>query len=99
MVIEGTDFRLTNDGVSSHFDLEVMRTVRPRGKPERQEWSDPLYGMPLERAIKIIINYRLDKKKDTYTLREYLESYKDQLNLLKETLKNYGIEEKIDAND
>jgi len=55
--------------------------------------------MPLERAIKIIINYRLDKKKDTYTLREYLESYKDQLNLLKETLKNYGIEEKVDAND
>ena len=86
MIIEGTDFRLTNDGMSSHFDLEVMRTVRPRGKPEREEWSDPLYGMPLERAIKIIINYRL-------------ESYKDQLNLLKETLKNYGIEEETDTND
>ena len=99
MIIEGTDFRLTNDGMSSHFDLEVMRTVLTRGKPEREEWSDPLYGMPLERAIKIIINYRLDKKKDTYTLREYLESYKDQLNLLKETLKNYGIEEETDTND
>lgn len=91
MTIEESDFRLTNDGTSSYFDLELMKTVRPRGKPERQEWGDPLYGMPLEHAIKIIINYRLDKKKDTYTLLEYLESYKDQLNQLRKILNNYGI--------
>lgn len=99
MIIEHSDFRLTNDGMSSHWDLELMRTVRPRGKPEREEWSDPLYGMPLERAIKIIINYRLNKKKDVYTLQEYLHEYKDQLNLLNKTLENYGNKEECSSDD
>lgn len=91
MVIEENDFRLTNDGMSTHWDLELMRTVRPRGKPEREEWSDPLYGVPLERAIKIIINYKLNKKQDTYSLEEYLNSYKEQLQLLQTKLDEYGI--------
>lgn len=91
MIIEESDFRLSNDGNSVHWDLELMRTVRPRGKPEREEWGDPLYGMPLERAIKIIINYRLNKKKDTYSLEAYLESYKEQLKQLRIKLEDYGI--------
>ena len=99
MIIEHSDFRLTNDGMSTCWDLEVMRTVRPRGKPEREEWSDPLYGMPLDRAIKIIINYRLNKRKDVYTLQEYLHQYKDELNKLNEILKNYGNEEKFSSDD
>lgn len=99
MIIEHSDFRLTNDGMSTCWDLEVMRTVRPRGKPEREEWSDPLYGMPLERAIKIIINYRLNKKKDVYTLQEYLHEFKDQLNLLNKTLESYGNKEECSSDD
>lgn len=91
MLIEGEDYRLSNDGESVHWDLELMRTVRPRGKPEREEFGDPLYGMPLERAIKIIINHRLSRKKEVYTLQEYLNSYKDEINKLKEILDHYEI--------
>lgn len=93
MTIEGKDFRLSNDGESTNWDLQIMRIVRPRGKPEREELSDPLYGMPLERAIQIIINSRLNKKQTSYELAEFLSAYRDQLNLLKQTLKSYGIEE------
>lgn len=89
MVIEGTDFRIYNDGMSCHFDLELMKTVKPRGKPERLEWSDPMYGMPLYRAIEIIANYRLDKKKDTYSLEEYISEFKKQINTLKQLVENY----------
>ena len=82
MLIEGEDYRLSNDGESVHWDL---------GKPEREEFGDPLYGMPLERAIKIIINHRLSRKKEVYTLQEYLNSYKDEINKLKEILDHYEI--------
>lgn len=99
MTIEGKDFRLSNDGESVHWDLQLVKIVRPRGKPEREELGDSMYGMPLERAIQIIINNRLSKKQDAYQLAEYLSNYKDQLNLLKETLRNYGIEEKISSDD
>ncbi len=89
MEINGEDYQLTNDGESMRWDLRLMKTVRPRGGPERQELGDPMYGMPLENAIKIIINYRLDKKKDTYTLKEYLDEYKKQVTLLRNILKSY----------
>lgn len=89
MEINGEDYQLTNDGESTHWDLKLMKTVKPRSGPERQELGQPMYGMPLEKAIKIIINYRLDKKKDTYTLSEYLTEYKKQVTLLKNILESY----------
>ena len=47
MVIEEADFRMTS-GASDHFwDLELLYTVRPKGKPERQEFKDAGFGMPL----------------------------------------------------
>lgn len=89
MEIKGEDYLITNDGESTHWDLRLMKTVRPRSGPPREELGDPMYGMPLEKAIKIIVNYRLDKKKDTYTLKEYLDEYKLQITLLKNILESY----------
>lgn len=82
MQIEESDFRLTNDGSSVHWDLELMKTVRPRGKPERQEFGDPMYGMPLEKCIKIIVNHRLAKQ-EKYTLKEFIEAYLKELDNVK----------------
>lgn len=87
MTIEQEDFRLTNDGQSNYWDLELLKTIRPKNSPERQEFQVIGYGYAFENALKVIINYRLSKKKDVYTLKEYLQDYKterDQLtNLLK----------------
>lgn len=88
MVIEQEDFRLTNDGLSSHWDLEVLKTIRPKGGPERQEFQIIGYGYSLDNALRVIINYRLAKKKDVYTLKEYLQDYKTVKDSLTNLLKN-----------
>ena len=88
MTIEQEDFRLTNDGVSSHWDLELLKTIRPKGGPERQEFQIVGYGYPLDHALRVIINYRLSKKKDVYTLKEYLQDYKTVKDSLTNLLKN-----------
>lgn len=76
MTIEQEDFRLTNDGQSAHWDLELLKTIRPKGGPERQEFQIVGYGYALESALAVIINYRLSKKQNAYTLKEYLQDYK-----------------------
>lgn len=48
MVIEEADFRLTSEVSDYFWDLELLYTVRPKGKPERQEFKNAGYGMPLE---------------------------------------------------
>lgn len=89
MVIEESDFRLSNDGESTHWDLELMRTVRPKGKPERQEFGDPMYGMPLEKCIKIITNYKLNKKKENWELKEFINEYLKELDKVKQLFKDF----------
>ena len=49
MVIEEADFRLTSEVSDYFWDLELLYTVRPKGKPERQEFKNAGYGMPLEK--------------------------------------------------
>lgn len=88
MTIEQEDFRLTNDGLSNHWDLEVLKTIRPKGGPERQEFQIIGYGYSLDSALRVIINYRLSKKKDVYTLKEYLQDYNTMKDSLTNLLKN-----------
>lgn len=86
MLIEEKDFRLTNDGESDYWDLELLKTVRPKGKPERQEFQLIGYGYSFEHALRVIANYRINAKKDVYTLSEYIQDYKqtiDSLNKLR----------------
>ena len=77
MIIEESDFRLENSSDFSQFwDLELLYTVKPKSGEARQEFKNSGYGLTLESAIKRVINYRLSKKKEIYTLKEYLEEYK-----------------------
>lgn len=76
MLIEEEDFRLSNDGESDYWDLELLKTVRPKGKPERQEFQVIGYGYSFPNALKVIANYRISVKKDVYTLSEYMQDYK-----------------------
>lgn len=71
MVIKGTDYELTPvSDESLHWDLRLMKTVKPRGGEPRQELGDPIYGLPLDSAIKHIIYYRAKKKyKDEETVK------------------------------
>ena len=64
MIIKGSDYELTPvSDESLHWDLRLMKVVKPRGGGEpREELGDPIYGIPLDSAIKHIIYYRAKKK-------------------------------------
>ena len=86
MLIEEADFRLSNDGESDYWDLELLKTIRPKGKPERQEFQVVGYGYSFSNALKVIANHRISLKQDVYTLQQYMQDYKkiiDQLSNLR----------------
>lgn len=88
MVIEESDFRLTSvNEYSTKWDLELLYTIRPKGKEARTEFKAVAYGLPLESALKRVINFRINNKhQDVISLRDYLKEYKDQLNQLNHLL-------------
>lgn len=90
MVIEESDFRLTSvNEFSTKWDLELLYTIRPKGKEARTEFKAVAYGLPLESALKRVINFRIgNKHQDAISLKDYLKEYKDQLNQLNHLL--YG---------
>ena len=84
MIIEEKDFRLTPVSESSPmFDLELLYTVRPKGKEARQEFKNVAYGISLESALKKIIQYRVSCKHDTIDLATYLKEFRNELDSLK----------------
>ena len=66
----------------------ILQTVKPKGKPERKEFQVEGYGMSLDSCMKKIINHRVAEKKEVYSLKEYFEEYKKELNKLECLLKN-----------
>lgn len=84
MTIEEKDFRLTPvNETSLKFDLELLYTVKPRGKEERQEFKNVAYGISLDHALKKIVQYRLSCKHDTISLINYFKEFKNELDSLK----------------
>lgn len=82
MIIEEKDFRLTPVSEESPmFDLELLHTIKPRGKESREEFKNSGYGLPLESAIKRIVMYRLSKKhkEEAINLNQFFKEYKTEL--------------------
>lgn len=90
MVIEEEDFRLTpiND-FCPHFDLELLYTIKPKGKETRKEFKTVAYGVSLESAIKKVIQHRINQKhnEEAITLKDYLKEFKEISQSLESTLK------------
>lgn len=80
MVIEESDFRLTQVSDSSCFwDLELLYTIRPKGKEARQEFKICGYGLTMSSAIQHIASFRISQKhpEDSITMKQYLKEYKE----------------------
>lgn len=86
MIIEESDFRLTSvNEYSTKWDLELLYTIRPKGKEARTEFKPVAYGLPLESALRRVVNFRINNKyKDSIKLKDYLKEYQDQINQLKQ---------------
>lgn len=79
MVIEESDFKMTRSS-GIFWDLELLYTVKPKDKPERQEFKDSGYGLTLEHCIKRIILHRLENNKEIYSLETFLDNYRKEVN-------------------
>lgn len=86
ITIEESDFKLTQTSDNSSFwDLELLYTIRPKGKDPREEFKIAGYGMTMEFCIKKIVNHRIAKKHpETINMKTYLTEYKQILKEISE---------------
>lgn len=78
MTIEEKDFRMTQISQSSPFwDLEVLKTIKPKGGVARQEFVNVGYGMTLAHCLRTIVSYRIAVKhsEDVVSMKQYLKEY------------------------
>ena len=96
MVIKGEDYELTPVSADSpHWDLRLMKTVKPRGGVPREELGDAMYGLPLSSAISRIIHYRTRKHfKDEETVK--LADYIKVLQIMDDRLRKELREQKVE---
>lgn len=85
MKIEEDDFIIeSSNDTCSLFDLQLLKTVKPKGGEERKEFQNYGYGMPMENCLKMIIKYKIEQKHpDVIDLKTYLNEYKQLILELK----------------
>lgn len=90
MIIEEPDFKMTSvDDTGDFWDLELLYTVKPKGKPEREEFKEMGYGLKFSTCVRKITNYRLSRKKEIRGFREYVLDYIKELDEIKILLKPF----------
>lgn len=93
MVIEGKFYRLTQISDSSPFwDLELLYTVRPKGKEARVEFKNAGYGMTLISALIACCSFATARKldKEVVTLKEYVDAYNKSKEEILSELKGFN---------
>ena len=85
MVIEEKDFRMTQISPSSPFwDLELLKTIKPKGGEARQEFTNVGYGMTLGHCLKSIVNFRIaSRHSESVQLIQYLKELIAELKVVK----------------
>ena len=88
MVIEESDFKLEYEENNNKFDLYLLHIINAKDEDKRrEEFKIDGYGISLESAIKRIINYRLEKRLNVTTLKDYLLQYKEELKNIENLIK------------
>lgn len=79
MVIEGEDFKLEYLDEFNCFDVYTIKVINAKdASKRREELNLDAYGATFEGALNRIINYRISKKKETYSIKEYLIAFKKE---------------------
>lgn len=77
MIIQEDDFKITSiDESTPCFDLELLYTVNKGKSNERVEFRNAGYGMPFDHALKKIIMYRISKKQENFSLKEFIKEWR-----------------------
>lgn len=88
ITIKEEDFILEEAG-GIFWDLQLLKTVKPKGGEIRQEFKESGYGLTFETALKKIVNYRITKKltEESINMKTYIDSYKQEVEKLKNLIK------------
>lgn len=89
MIIQEDDFRATLcKGTGTLFDLELLEIINKGKANERKEFRVAAYGIPIEKVIKWVINYRIDNKyPNVITFKEYKKEFEDLVNTIDNSFK------------
>ena len=89
MIIEEKDFILEYIDDHDCFDLSLLKVKNAKdASKRREEFEIVAYGVSFESAMKRIINYRVSKKSDTFTPRQYINEFKQERESLLELYGN-----------
>lgn len=87
MIIQENDFRMELVPGTNLFDLELIKVVNAKDETKRrEEFENAGYAMSREKCLQKVIHYRLNKKQDVYSLKEYLNACKQERLLLEKLL-------------
>ena len=88
MKIQIKDYTLTpSDNVKDRFDL-TQKIIRKGKTGVKYEASEIIgYGMTLESCIKSVIALELDKDNSVVSLKEFVEAYKKEREVIMDILK------------
>lgn len=89
MVIEESDFKMTSstEDDGRFFDLELLKESKARDGTKKSEFKVVGYGLPFESCLKMIISYRVSKKQESFSLKEYVNTYTEEINKLKNIIR------------
>ena len=79
MVIEGNDYKMEKLTDASFYNLSIITTVNAGTDKEREEFKIVGYGMPFDRCIKQIVDYRMAKLEGSYSPKEYIDLYENMV--------------------
>lgn len=83
MIIEDIDFKMEWIEDSLKFDLYTIHVVNAKSEEKRREELKLVgYAMTIPTCLHHIINYRLSKNKETYSLKEYLKDFNKEVKIL-----------------
>lgn len=77
IVIEGKGYKMEKIIDSAFYNLSLLKKVNAGKENEREEFKIVSYGIPFETCIKQIVDYRLRNMEGVFTIREYLDYYKE----------------------
>lgn len=87
IVIEEEGFKMVQSNKTGpFFDLYLPYTVNEGKDNERTEMRLSGYGHSFEYCIDLLVKIRIARKKETYTINEYMQAYINEIKEIKKVI-------------
>lgn len=80
MTIEGDFYKIEKLDDAPFYNLSILTKVNKGTDKEREEFKLIGYGMPFNTCIERIVDYQLKNLEGIYSVKEFLEKYKELVN-------------------